>query len=134
VKILCGTASLPPSLSLLFLCYNPLFSFPTTFSAPLYPLSPHLQLPLLSFPNMSSHYLSFLHTHHLLTSLLYQLYPSPLKSLTYALSTTTTETHPNMHKSHKPQQPSCFFPQPPTFSCAPLQCQQYQLPKLLYLV
>jgi hypothetical protein len=30
----------PPSLSLLLLCYNPLLSFPTTFSAPSHLLSP----------------------------------------------------------------------------------------------
>jgi hypothetical protein len=30
--------------------------------------------PLLSFPNLSSHYPSILHSHHPLTSLLYHLY------------------------------------------------------------
>jgi hypothetical protein len=38
---------------------------------------PHIHLPLLSFPNLSSHYDSLLHTHHPLTSQLYQLYTTP---------------------------------------------------------
>jgi hypothetical protein len=67
--------SLP--LSLLFLCHNPLFSLPTIISAPSHPLSPCLHLSLLPSPNLSPHYPSLLHTHHLLTRLLYQLYKTP---------------------------------------------------------
>jgi hypothetical protein len=43
---------LPPSLSLLFLCKNPLFFLQTTLSAPSHALSPPcLHLPSYSFPN-----------------------------------------------------------------------------------
>jgi hypothetical protein len=68
---------LPSSLSALFLYYNPLFSLPTTLSAPSHALSLHLHLLLLSFPNLSPYHSSLLHAHHLPTSLLYQLYTSP---------------------------------------------------------
>jgi hypothetical protein len=67
----------PSSLSFPLLCYNPLFSLPTTLSGPSHPLFSHLHLLFLSSPNLSPHYLSLLHTHHLLTSLLYQLHTIP---------------------------------------------------------
>jgi hypothetical protein len=67
---------LPPSLSLLFPCYYPLFSLPATLSALSHPLYPCLHLLLISFPNLSPHYPSLLHTYHPLTSLLYQIPPS----------------------------------------------------------
>jgi hypothetical protein len=70
---------LTPSLSLLLLCYNPLFSFPTTLSAPFHPISPPAFNYL--FPNLSPHYPSLLHTHHLLTNLLYQLYTTPTPAI-----------------------------------------------------
>jgi hypothetical protein len=66
----------PPSLSLLLLCYNPLFSFSTTFSGTSH-LCPCLHLPFPSSPNLSPHYQSLLHIHHLLTNQLYQLYTQP---------------------------------------------------------
>jgi hypothetical protein len=59
---------------LLFLCYSPLFSLTTTLCTPSHPLSPCIYFPLLSFPNLTPHYPFLLHTHHPLTSLLYQLY------------------------------------------------------------
>jgi hypothetical protein len=40
-------------------------------------LSPCLHLPLPFSPNLSPDYPSLLHTHHLLTNLLYQLYTTP---------------------------------------------------------
>jgi hypothetical protein len=53
------------SLSLLFLCYNPFFSLPTTLSATSHLLfslfSP--TLPLLSFPNLTPHSLPLSPTH-----------------------------------------------------------------------
>jgi hypothetical protein len=61
----------------------PLHFLPFSFTTIYYSLSqllflpllihsfPRLHLPLLSFLNLSSHYLSLLHTHHSLTSLLY---------------------------------------------------------------
>jgi hypothetical protein len=48
-SILASLFSYPPSLSLFFLCYNLLLSLSTTLSAPSYPFSAHLPLPLLSF-------------------------------------------------------------------------------------
>jgi hypothetical protein len=39
---------------------------------------PCLHLILLSFPNLLPHYASILHTHHLLTSLLYQVHTTPV--------------------------------------------------------
>jgi hypothetical protein len=54
-----------------------LFSFPNTLSSPSHPLFPLLHLPLPSSPNLSPHYLSLLHTQHLLTSLLYQQHTIP---------------------------------------------------------
>jgi hypothetical protein len=64
-----------PSLFLLLLCWYSLITAPTTHSAPSHLLSspsPHLSLPFS--PNLSPDYPSLLHTHHLLTNLLYQLY------------------------------------------------------------
>jgi hypothetical protein len=57
----------------------PSFSCATIYCSPsqllLLPLLIH-SLPL-SFPNLSPHYPTLLHTHHLLTGLLYQLYTPP---------------------------------------------------------
>jgi hypothetical protein len=110
-----------PLLSLFFLCYNPLFSLPTTLSAPLHPLSPHLLLSLLSFPNLSPQYSSLLHTHHLLTSLLYQLYttqpPSIPKISTLYYNNRNT---PKSTKGPKTQDPPIpLSPPNHPFSCPP---------------
>jgi hypothetical protein len=102
---------LPSSLSLLFLCYNPLFSLPATLSAPSHPFFP-LSLPLLlTSSNLSPHYFSFLHTHHLLTSLLYQLYTTPVPFNPWHKHTVIDS---NTHKGHKIQQLPYLFPYPPT--------------------
>jgi hypothetical protein len=47
---ICSSLFLPPSLSLLLLCYNALFSLPTTLSASSHPLSPCHHLPFPSSP------------------------------------------------------------------------------------
>jgi hypothetical protein len=105
--------SLPPSLSVIFLCYNPLFSPPTTLSAPSYPLSPHLHFPLLSFPSLLQHYSSLLLIHNLLTSLLNNCtHPQPPAIPDTAFCTTKVEIHPNTHKDHKIQQLPYLFPHP----------------------
>jgi hypothetical protein len=65
------------SLSLLFLCYNPLFSLPTTLSASSHPLFPPSSPPPPILPNLPPYCPFLLHTHNLLTSLLYQLYTTP---------------------------------------------------------
>jgi hypothetical protein len=57
---------LSSSLSLLLLYYNPLFSLPTTLFAHSLPLFPCLHLTFPPFSNLSPHYRSLLHTHHLL--------------------------------------------------------------------
>jgi hypothetical protein len=46
---------LRPLLVLLFWCYNPLFSLPTTLSAPSYPLSPHVLI-TPSYPSPICHH------------------------------------------------------------------------------
>jgi hypothetical protein len=99
---------LSPSLSFLFLYYNKLFSLPTILSVPSIHFLPRLCLPLLSFPNLSLHYSSFLHNHHPLNSLLSQL--QVLKSLTHSLSTTTWEIHPNTEGPQNPAVPISFPP------------------------
>jgi hypothetical protein len=67
----------PSLLSLLLLGYNLLFSLSTMLYASSHPLLPMASPPPPSSHNLSPHYHSLLHTHHLLTSLLYQLYTTP---------------------------------------------------------
>jgi hypothetical protein len=66
----------PTSLSLLFFATIHC-SPPTTLSASFHPLSPMSLPPPLILLQPVTTYPSFLHTHHLLTSLLYQLHTSP---------------------------------------------------------
>jgi hypothetical protein len=86
---------LPPSLSLLLLHYNPLFSLPTILSTPSHPLStPVLNSPFSS-SNLSSHYPSLLHTHNLLTTLLCQLY-------TFTVPCIPWHKHPHYNNRNTP--------------------------------
>jgi hypothetical protein len=107
-----------PSLSLLFLCYNPLFSFPTTLPAPSHPLSPLSSPPFPSPPNHSPHYCSLLHILHPLTSLMYQLYTTPAPSNPWHkhpplqekyIQTCTRATKPNSPHTTSPTHPHLFL-------------------------
>jgi hypothetical protein len=64
-------------LSLLLLYYNLLFSLPTTLSAPSLPLFSLSSLSHPTLPQTVTTLPSLLHTHQLLTSLLYQLHINP---------------------------------------------------------
>jgi hypothetical protein len=81
-------------------------------------LSPCLHLLLPSSLNLSPDHTFLLHTHHLLTNLLYQLYTTPTHCIPWhkAPYTTTTEIHSKTHKGHKTQQPHITSPTHPT-SC-----------------
>jgi hypothetical protein len=125
---------LPPLLSLLFLCYNMLFSFPTTVSAPSHwlchpvsPSSPILPQPVTTLPSLQ-------HTHHLLISLLYQLYTIPAPCNPWhkhpPLQQKYTQT---CTKATKPSSPYTSSLSQKTLSHAPFLCHLYQLPKSLYL-
>jgi hypothetical protein len=85
----------PPSLSLLLLCYNPLFSFPNILSAP--SLSPCLHLPITSSSNLSMQNHSLL----LLTNLLYQIYMTQ----TSAIPDTSTLHYNNRSTAKHTQEP-----------------------------
>jgi hypothetical protein len=57
-----------------------------------------LNLPLLSSPNLSLHYTSLLHTHHLLTSLLYQFYTTPTPAIPYTSTQHYINSNTPKHK------------------------------------
>jgi hypothetical protein len=121
------TFPLSPVLQFIVLPLN--YSF-CHFSSTLYPC---LHLPLLSFPNLSPHYLSLLHTHNKLTSLLYQLYTIPPHN-TFHYNTTShhlTEMHPNTLNGHKTQQPPHLFLHPPTLLMPPLPISQISTSSLI---
>jgi hypothetical protein len=81
------------------------------FSSTLSPSSP----PCPILPNLSSHYLSLLHTQHALTSLLYQLYTTPAPVI---LDTSTIHDNRNTPKhTEGPQKPAApiSLPHPSPF-------------------
>jgi hypothetical protein len=83
-------------LSLFFLCYNPC-SLPQLFFPPLFIHSlPLSLLPTLTFPNLSPHYLSFLHAYQALISLLYQPYIPPPSEIPV-----TSTLHHNSRTTYK---------------------------------
>jgi hypothetical protein len=108
-------------------------TFPST-SHPLFPLS-STSLPIT--PNLSPLYPSFLHTCHLLTSLLYQLHTTPIPCNPWCKHLPLqqqkyTQTHMRTTKSSNPHnsQPtlSLLFPPPFCFIMLPLP-----IPHNLYL-
>jgi hypothetical protein len=89
------------------------------------------QLPLPFSLSLSPEYPSLLHTHHLLTNILYQLYTiHPLQSLTQTPCITTTQIHPNTQKAHKTQQPLHSFSNHPTHFPPPLLVPSYPTPQI----
>jgi hypothetical protein len=78
----------------------------------LFTLSPCLHLSLSSSLNLSPHYTSLLHTHHLLTNLLYQLYttPTPCNPL-HRHPTLQQQKYPQTHtRATKPSSPTLLLP------------------------
>jgi hypothetical protein len=95
---------LPPTSLSLFLCYNPLISFPPTLSATSHPLSHHSHLHLLFSLNLSLEHPTLVGTHHLLTNLLYQLYTTPNPcNLCHNHHTLPQNNYTQTHKGHKTQ-------------------------------
>jgi hypothetical protein len=107
---------LTPSLSLLLLCYNPLFCFPTTLSASSYLYSSPV-FTALFHPPPTCH--DTTHPSYTLTTCwptycTHFTQPQPPAIPDTALYTTPTEIHPNTHKGHKTQQPLHYFSHSPT--------------------
>jgi hypothetical protein len=104
----------PPSYSLL-LCYNPLFSFPTTLSAPSHPLSPPA-FTSPSHPPTNCHHTT--PPSYILTYCTNFIQPQPLQSLTQApYSSRNTPKH-----TQEPQNPAAPKSLPPLThltSCLP---------------
>jgi hypothetical protein len=96
-------------------------------------LSPCLH-PSLNLPNLLPHYHFLLHTHHPLTSLLYQLYTTQAPSI----PDTSTLHYNNRNTPKHAQGPQNLaaripLPQPPLFLPLPFKCHLYQFPKFVYL-
>jgi hypothetical protein len=81
------------------------------FSSTLFPCQ-HLPLPFS--PNLSPDYHSLLHTQHMLTKLLYQLYTTPPPAIRHKHPTLQQQKYTQTHKGHKTQKPPHCFPQSPT--------------------
>jgi hypothetical protein len=86
---------LPSSLFLLLLCYNPLFSLPTTLSAPSHSLPPSSSTLLICPQPVTT--LPFPHTHHLLTTYCTNCSHQPPEIPDTSNSTTTTNIYQNTH-------------------------------------
>jgi hypothetical protein len=113
---------LPPSLSFLFLCYNPLFSLPTTLCAPSHPLNPVFTSPC--YPSPTYHYTTppfyKLNTHWLPYCTNCTQLQTPAIPDTSILHYNNRNTHKHI-KCHKTQQPPYLFPHPPTpFPASPV--------------
>jgi hypothetical protein len=87
------------------------FSLPTTFCPFLSTFSLCLYIPLLSFPNMSPHYPSFLHTYHLLTSLLYNCTQAQHPAIPDTSTPNYNDRNTPKH-AQAPQNPAASIPLP----------------------
>jgi hypothetical protein len=95
---------LPPSFSILFLCYNHLFSLTTTLSTPSHPLSSPSSTSTPILPKPVTILSPLLHTHHPLTSFSHNHTPtSLLQCLRQTLSSTTVEIYLNTNNGYKTQ-------------------------------